>query len=267
MISNNISKAVFRGNGITTEFPFSFKVWSLSQLVVEVTDPQEVTTQIKEFSAVLTDSGGTVTYTNAGVPLAEGYSLAILRNMPFLQEVDLITGSRFDPKVIEDQLDIATAERQQLKEVTDRAIQIAAALADENSKYELSEDLLTAALDAIDAALRAETAADVAVERSNQILNLSIATLLVEEEQATATYNPTTGVLTLYVPRGPKGEQGEQGPYGPQGPIGNDGLQGKQGEQGIQGPPGTAPNIDIINCGGAYQTQVSIITSGDAASF
>ncbi|MEG2173701.1 MAG: hypothetical protein RRY29_10670 [Desulfovibrionaceae bacterium] len=42
--------------------------------------------------------------------------------MPFEQKIDLISGTRFDPQVLEDALDTATAERQQLRESVGRAL-------------------------------------------------------------------------------------------------------------------------------------------------
>ncbi len=124
MLINSVSKAVFAGNGIATHFPFAFKVWAESQLFVQVTTPHGETRQVTDFAVSLTEEGGTVTYTLDGAPLAEGYTLVILRQMPFSQEVDLINGTRFDPSVIEDALDKATAERQQLKERVERAITV-----------------------------------------------------------------------------------------------------------------------------------------------
>ena len=105
-LDTSVSKAVFRGNGAAVDFPFSFRVWEESELVVQVTGAdgavRDVTTQC---SVTLSEVGGTVHYAPGGLPLAEGNTLVILRNMPFLQDVKLITGTRFDPAVIEEALD------------------------------------------------------------------------------------------------------------------------------------------------------------------
>ncbi len=122
MITADVSKAIFQGNGQAVHFPFSFKVWDSTQLRVEVTDSLGVTQVVTNFTAHLTEQGGTLTYMHDGEALPQGYSLAILRNMPFTQEVDLISGTRFDPQVIEEQLDRATAERQQLREAVERSV-------------------------------------------------------------------------------------------------------------------------------------------------
>ena len=116
------SRALFEGNGAATQFPFSFRVWEDSQLVVSLTSPQGETTQATGWTATLSDSGGTVSYLHQGAALPAGWKLAIVRNMPFSQEIDLVSGARFDPQVMEDGLDQAAAERQQLLEQLSRAV-------------------------------------------------------------------------------------------------------------------------------------------------
>ena len=110
------SRALFEGNGAATQFPFSFRVWEESQLVVSLTSPQGETSRAMGWTATLSDSGGTISYLHKGAPLPEGWKLAIVRNMPFSQDIDLVSGARFDPQVMEDGLDQAAAERQQLLE-------------------------------------------------------------------------------------------------------------------------------------------------------
>lgn len=120
------SRVVFKGNGVAVEFPFDFKVWDASQIAVFVSDDpdgineMEVTPQ----KVILTESGGTVTYTLEGKPLPEGYTLSIVRNMPFIQEDMYITGTRFNPEVIETRFDKDCAERQQILETLSRCIKV-----------------------------------------------------------------------------------------------------------------------------------------------
>lgn len=151
------SKAIFKGNGVTTRFPFSFKVWDKTQLALHVTDPKGITCPATGWSVELSTSGGVITYTLESGPLPEGWSLVVLRDMPFTQNVDLITGTRFDPQVIEDAMDMATAERQQLREAMARAV-ILGPGADETPE-ELISRLLQAAHDAVAAALAAAASA------------------------------------------------------------------------------------------------------------
>jgi hypothetical protein len=69
---------------------------------------------------------------------------------------------------------------------------------------------------------------------------------------------------------GPPGVQGEEGPpgsAGAQGPAGPTGATGNKGDKGDPGPPGAPPVTGHIDCGGAYQTHVSIIDAGRASDF
>ena len=123
-LESSLSKAVFNGNGTATEFAFTFKVWDDDQIAVTVSDPDGYAEDVTADATIVldADSGGTVTYLLDGDPLPSGYKLAITRNMPFLQRVDLVSATRFDPQVMEDALDTATAERQELKEQLARAV-------------------------------------------------------------------------------------------------------------------------------------------------
>lgn len=76
--------------------------------------------------------------------------------------------------------------------------------------------------------------------------------------QATATFNPNNGTLTLGIPKGDRGAQGTPGAKGDPGADGKQGaqgIQGPQGKQGIQGPAGPANTLKI-----------GTVTSGAVAS-
>lgn len=115
-------RALFEGNGTATEFPFSFKVWGAEQLAVTLTGPDGLSRPADGWTARLDEHGGSVSYLHEGAPLPEGWKLAITRDMPFEQQIDLVSGTRFDAEVIETGLDRATAERQQLLEQLRRAV-------------------------------------------------------------------------------------------------------------------------------------------------
>lgn len=115
-------RALFEGNATATDFPFSFKVWGTEQLAVTLTGPDGSSRPAVGWSARLDDNGGSVTYLHDGAPLPAGWKLAITRDMPFEQQIDLVSGTRFDAEVIETGLDRATAERQQLLEQLQRAV-------------------------------------------------------------------------------------------------------------------------------------------------
>ena len=122
-ISKDKSSVMYVGNGVTTEFPFDFKVWEPSHILVTQADEEgteaDITSQV---SVSVTDTGGTVSLSS---PLPVGYKLHIRRSMPFVQLDRYITGTRFDPHEIEDAFDIACAERQELREQMLRAVKVA----------------------------------------------------------------------------------------------------------------------------------------------
>lgn len=123
-MSSAVSKVTLNGDGVQTSWPFAFKVWEADDLEVSITNAEGVTTVVSNWSVELASVGGTVTYPTSGPPLPTGHKITIARSMDFLQDVDLISGTRWDPEVVETALDQATAERQQLKEKLDRAVTV-----------------------------------------------------------------------------------------------------------------------------------------------
>jgi hypothetical protein len=130
-MSSAVSKVTLNGDGVQTKFPFAFKVWKAGDLEVSITSPTGANTVVTDWTVELGASGGTVTYPTLGYPLPLGWKITIRRSMDFLQDVDLVSGTRFDPEVIETALDIAAAERQQLLEEISRAVRVGVASAED----------------------------------------------------------------------------------------------------------------------------------------
>lgn len=276
-LETTTSKAVYTGNGATTEFPFSFKVWDEDQILVSVTDAQGYVQETGEYSVTLSAGGGTVFYLHDGAPLPSGWKLAITRDMPFTQEDDYITGTRFDPEVIETALDKATAERQQLLEQLQRAV-ILPPTSDETPE-DMAQELLKARDEAVKSAGAAKNSEQAAADSASnaadseqaaaeheqaarQLLEdaqdtfLNINSITAEAETlepgqaAEAEFVPDSMRFFFKIPRGMPGAQGpagatgqqgakgDKGDTGERGPDGVQGLQGPQGIQGIQGAPG-----------------------------
>lgn len=164
-LETTVSKAVYTGNGATTKFPFSFKVWDEDQILVSVTDTQGYVQETGEYSVTLSAGGGTVFYLHDGAPLPSGWKLAITRDMPFTQEDDYITGTRFDPEVIETALDKATAERQQLREQLQRAV-ILPPTSDETPE-DMAQELLRARDEAVKSAGTAKNSEQAAADSAS----------------------------------------------------------------------------------------------------
>ena len=156
------SRAVYEGNNAATSFPFFFRVWTASQLVVTLTSPEGVTSEAAGWTADLGAAGGEITYLHQNAPLPNGWKLAITRNMPFTQEVNLVSASRFDPQVIEDALDQATAERQQTLEMMRRSVILPA------TSSETPQDVVQNIFAARDHSQAARNAAQAAMNTAGQ---------------------------------------------------------------------------------------------------
>lgn len=159
-------RALFEGNGTATDFPFSFKVWGTEQLSVTLTGPDGSSQPASGWTARLNDDGGSVTYLHDGAPLPSGWKLAITRNMPFEQQIDLVSGTRFDAEVIETGLDRATAERQQLLEQLQRAV-ILPPTSDETPE-DMAQELLQARDEAVQSAGAARNSEQAAADSASQ---------------------------------------------------------------------------------------------------
>ena len=82
-----------------------------------------------------------------------------------------------------------------------------------------------------------------------------LVTTLPAGSQATASYNKSTGVLSLGIPQGDKGATGDPGPKGETGATGDPGPKGETGATGATGPTGPANVLSI-----------GTVSSGDTAA-
>lgn len=135
-ISSSTRKAgPFLGNGVTTVFPFGFKVFKTSDVALTFTNANgadSVLTLDSDYSVVLNadqdnNPGGTITYPRVGSPLANlqtGEKLTATGSLAYTQPTDLPNLSPWFPEVVEDALDRAEIQIQQIKEITDRSLKI-----------------------------------------------------------------------------------------------------------------------------------------------
>lgn len=110
-ISNAIRTAgPFVGNGITKDFPFSYKVYQPDDLLVAVTDADSVET-IKQLDADYSVTLNADQNSNPGgvirmiVAPAAGTTLAATSNIPIVQTLDLTNNGGFYPQAINNALD------------------------------------------------------------------------------------------------------------------------------------------------------------------
>lgn len=144
-ISTTTRKAgPFNGNGVTTAFPFAFKVFTTADIQVTKTSAAGVDSVLvltTNYTVALnadqdSSPGGTVTYAT----LATGEKLTIVGNIPVTQPTDITNGSGFYASVIETALDRLTMFMQQIMGKLDRSIKVP------YSDTDLPIDLPTAAV-------------------------------------------------------------------------------------------------------------------------
>ncbi len=131
-VSSNSRKAgPFAGNGVTTSFPFTFKVFTKDDLqvtrTVVATGVQDVLVLDSDYSVTLNvdqdnNPGGSIEYPVAGAVLTATHTLSMLSDLPYTQETDISNAGSFLPQVIEDVFDRIVMLVQQVLEVTSRAI-------------------------------------------------------------------------------------------------------------------------------------------------
>lgn len=125
-VSSTTNRASFNGNGSTTVLPFTFKVFSASDVKVyqnngTVESLLTVTTDytISVNADQNASPGGSVTML---VAPPTGYTTVLLREITSTQEVDLINGGAFYADTVENEFDKLTMIGQQLQEQIDRAV-------------------------------------------------------------------------------------------------------------------------------------------------
>lgn len=130
-VSSTTRKAgPFAGNGVVTTFPFSFKVFAKTDIKVDTVAPNGATTSLaldSDYSVTLNvdqnnTPGGVVVYPINGAPLPASYQLVILGALPLDQPTDITNQGGFYPQTIEDMVDRATIQIQQIAELAGRAI-------------------------------------------------------------------------------------------------------------------------------------------------
>ena len=138
--STNRKAGPYTGNDITVDFPFSFKVFTASDLYVvqanEIGD-ETVLALTTDYTVTLnadqnSNPGGTIALLSA---LATGLSLTVTSSLEYLQATDLTNNGGFYPKVITNALDRLTIFVQQLAEQISRSL-----------KYSITSPLGDAAL-------------------------------------------------------------------------------------------------------------------------
>jgi hypothetical protein len=129
-ISSETRKAgPFSGNGVTTAFPFSFKVFAATEVYVVQADEDGIESVLvlnSDYTVALnpnqnTNPGGTVTLSTA---LPDDFTMVVTSDIEYLQPTDLTNQGGFYPNVINNALDRLTILVQQLREDVSRSAKL-----------------------------------------------------------------------------------------------------------------------------------------------
>ncbi|WP_312293279.1 hypothetical protein [Atlantibacter hermannii] len=114
-VSTEVNHNEYTGNGVTTTFPYAFRIFQASDLLVTTSDTNGTLRTLTlntdyTVSGVGSYSGGTVILL---APLSNGWSISIERDLPVVQETDLRNQGRFFAETHEGAFDYLTMLIQQ----------------------------------------------------------------------------------------------------------------------------------------------------------
>lgn len=152
-VQSNLSKHIYDGNGVTTEFPFTFPITAVNDIKVYYQDSNGALSLLTSGYSINWsdgDNSGSVTYPSGGgaAILPTGCKLILLRVCDLVQLLDLSQTNGFKPAAIERSLDLLTMIVQQLSEQIERAVKVDVAATD-------TPDDLIAALNSLSASAAA----------------------------------------------------------------------------------------------------------------
>lgn len=115
-VSTEVDHNDYTGNGTTTDFPYQFRIFKKSDLLVTTSDPDEnQSTLVLDTDYSVSGAGGyfggSITLNN---PLPNGWKISLARQLPVTQETDLRNQGKFFAEVHEDAFDKLTMLIQQV---------------------------------------------------------------------------------------------------------------------------------------------------------
>jgi len=127
-ISSTTVKNSYSGNGSTTQFAYSFKIFADSDLQVIIrsstgTETVKTITTHYTVAGAGNANGGSVTFTSGNIP-ASGETVVLRRAVPQTQAIDYIANDPFPAESHEEGLDRATMTTQQVQEELNRSIKL-----------------------------------------------------------------------------------------------------------------------------------------------
>ena len=127
-ISSTTVKNSYSGDGSTTSFNYTFKIFADSDLQVIIrsaagTETVKTITTHYTVAGAGNTNGGSITFTSGNIPTATE-TVVLRRAVPQTQAIDYIANDPFPAESHEEGLDRATMTTQQIQEELDRAIKL-----------------------------------------------------------------------------------------------------------------------------------------------
>jgi len=127
-VSSTTVKNSYSGNGSTTEFAYTFKIFADSDLQVIIrsaagTETTKTLTTHYTVAGAGDTSGGSITFTAGNIPTAT-QTVLVRREVPQTQAIDYIANDPFPAESHEEGLDRSAMNVQQLQEEVDRSIKL-----------------------------------------------------------------------------------------------------------------------------------------------
>ena len=125
-VSSTTTKVSYAGNGSTTAFAYTFKIFAAAEITVIIRDATGTET-VKSLTTHYTlsnigvDGGGNVTFGSAP---ASGETVVLIRNTPNTQTLDLVENDPFLSSSFEDTLDKITHQLIEQQEEIDRSFKV-----------------------------------------------------------------------------------------------------------------------------------------------
>lgn len=190
-IATSTNRVDYTGNGSTTVFSFSFRIFANSDLVVTSATPAGVETTLVlgtdyTVSGAGSYNGGSVTLTTA---LTNGHALTILRELDITQDTDLRNQGSFFAETHEDVFDRQTMIMQQLQEQIDRSAKLPIT-STEDAEALVADIVLLADISA-DISTVAASIAD--VQNAEENADAAAASAALANDWATKTSGPVAG--------------------------------------------------------------------------
>ncbi len=125
-VSSTTTKVSYSGNGSTTVFAYTFKIFAAAEITVIIrssTGAETVKSLTTHYtlSNIGVDGGGNVTFGSAP---ASGETVVLIRNTPNTQTLDLVENDPFLSSSFEDTLDKITHQLIEQQEEIDRSIKV-----------------------------------------------------------------------------------------------------------------------------------------------